>query len=53
LASSPQSGRLRPDFALGLRTYRIGNYFIFYFPTETGIEVARVLHGARNLPTLF
>jgi len=53
LASSPQSGRSRPDFALGLRTYRIGNYFIFYFPTEMGIEVARVLHGARNLPTLF
>jgi toxin ParE1/3/4 len=53
LAASPNLGRLRPDFAPGLRSYRVGNYFIFYFPTDSGIEVARVLHGARDLPRLF
>ena len=53
LASSPNLGRPRENFAPGLRSYRIGNYFIFYFPTDSGIEVARVLHGARDLPRLF
>ena len=53
LASEPQVGRLRQEFASGLRSYRVGNYLIFYFSTEAGIEVARVLHGARDLPRLF
>ena len=53
LALNPEMGKLRPEFAFGLRSNRIGNYFIFYFPTEAGIEVARVLHGARDLPRLF
>ena len=53
LASRPSLGRSRPDFARELRSYRVGNYFIFYFPSDTGIEVARVLHGARDLPRLF
>jgi toxin ParE1/3/4 len=30
------------------------NYLIFYHPlTEKKIEVARIVHGARDLPTLF
>jgi len=53
LASSPSLGRPRPDFAPGLCSYRVGNYFIFYFPSDAGIEVARVLHSARDLPRLF
>ena len=53
LAAAPQKGRPRPEFAVDLRSYRVGNYFIFYFPTDTGIEVARVLHGARDLPRVF
>jgi len=53
LASAPQQGRPRPEFAVDLHSYRVGNYFIFYFPTGTGIEVARVLHWARDLPRVF
>ena len=53
LAFAPRRGRLRPDFAADLRSYRVGNYYIFYFPSDTGIEVARVLHGARDLPRIF
>ena len=53
LASEPQMGRSRQEFASGLRSYRVGNYLIFYFTTEAGIEVARVLHGACDLPRLF
>jgi toxin ParE1/3/4 len=53
LASSPHRGKRRPDFAEGLYSYRVKNYFIYYFVTDGGIEVARVLHGARDLPKIF
>lgn len=32
---------------------RFASYLIFYVPTESSIEVMRVLHGARDLPTLM
>ena len=53
LAFRSQRGRHREDLAPHLRSYRIGNYYIFYFPTEAGIEVARFLHGARDLRRIF
>ena len=28
-------------------------YFVFYRPVSDGIEIVRVLHGARDYPTLF
>ena len=28
-------------------------YLVFYIPRNDGIEVVRVLHGARDLETLF
>jgi toxin ParE1/3/4 len=31
----------------------VGNYVIFYRPMEIGVEIARVLHGARDFPPLF
>jgi hypothetical protein len=30
-----------------------GRYVIFYLPRKRGIEVVRVLHGARDLKPLF
>ena len=30
-----------------------GGYLIFYRPLKAGIEVIRVIHGARDLPSLF
>jgi toxin ParE1/3/4 len=32
---------------------RFDNYLIFYLPHENGIDVIRVLHGARDLDRLF
>src|SRR5262249_55419478 len=40
----------------GMRSHRVKDfdkYLVFYRPVETGIEVVRVLHGARDLQTLF
>src|SRR5450755_62282 len=39
-----------------MRRWRIRgfeNFLIFYFPIENGIEVVRVLHGAREIERLF
>jgi toxin ParE1/3/4 len=53
LASMPEMGRKREELAARLRSFPVGNYVIFYRPIEQGIEIARVLHGARDLPPLF
>jgi toxin ParE1/3/4 len=53
LARMPELGRKRPDLAPELRSFPVGNYIIFYRPLPDGIQVIRVLHGARDLPPLF
>jgi toxin ParE1/3/4 len=49
IATAPNIGRLRSHLLAGLRTFPVGQYIIFYRPIENGIEVLRVLHGARKL----
>jgi toxin ParE1/3/4 len=53
LASRPEMGRERKELPGKLRSHAFGNYIIFYRRTQSGIEIARVLHGARDLPPLF
>jgi toxin ParE1/3/4 len=53
LASMPYIGRHREELSARLRSFPVGNYVIFYRPIDDGIEVARILHGARDFPPLF
>ncbi len=53
LAENPKLGKSRDDFILNLRSFSFKNYVIFYFSTENGVEIYRVLHGARNIDELF
>ena len=53
LAASPDLGRSRDEIAPGLRSFPVSRYVIFYRPRPGGIELARVLHGARDLDLLF
>lgn len=53
LSDNPRIGVLKPQYMQGLYQFVFGNYLIFYFPIEEGIEVVRVLHGARDLWRLF
>ena len=53
LAEAPGLGRPRDEFAPRLRSFPVGDYLLFYRPTTDGIELVRVLRGARNLPPLF
>jgi toxin ParE1/3/4 len=61
LSNAPEIGSLRyfvhPDLT-GLRFHplrRFSNYLLFYrtFENEEALEIVRILHGARDLPTLF
>lgn len=50
LATQPEMGELRPDFGVAsCRSFSVGNYVIFFRPVESGIEVARVVHGSRDM----
>lgn len=53
LASNPGMGRKRGSLVPNLRSFPVGNYLIFYRPINQGIEVIRVLHGARDFQSLF
>jgi toxin ParE1/3/4 len=53
LARRPGMGRVRPELGIDLRSFIVGRYVIFYFPVSHGIEIVRVLHGARDLDAAF
>ena len=53
LASMPLMGRERGELSPGLRSFPVGRHVIFYRPMDNGVEIARVLDGARDLPPLF
>ena len=53
IAASPEIGRLREELAPNLRSFPVEQYVVFYVRTQGGVEVVRVLHGARDLPSLF
>jgi toxin ParE1/3/4 len=53
LAQFPSSGRVRDELLAGLRSYPAGDFVIFYRILDTTVEVVRVLHGRRDVDTIF
>lgn len=59
LVEHPELGHARTferSGLAGLRSFPVkgfGSHLVFYRPTRQGIEVLRVLHGARDLGALF
>ncbi len=53
LVQQPKAGRLHHELSPSLRGLVEGRYIIFYRETATGVDIARVLHGARDIPSLF
>ncbi|HWS65126.1 MAG TPA: type II toxin-antitoxin system RelE/ParE family toxin [Steroidobacteraceae bacterium] len=49
LATQPKMGRAREELASELRSFPVRRYVVFYRPLVDGIEVVRVLHGARDV----
>ena len=53
MAANPTMGIQKNEYAHGLYQFPFKNYQMFYFSIDDGIEIIRVLHGARDLPELF
>jgi toxin ParE1/3/4 len=53
IADYPTLGEAVDQFAPNLRRHCIGNYLLFYRPLDDGIELRRVLHGARRFEDLL
>lgn len=53
LGRMPKAGRQRDELAAGMRAFPCGNYIIFYREERDGVEVVRVLHGARDLRSIL
>jgi toxin ParE1/3/4 len=52
LAEHPLTGESRPGFGVpGCRSVSVGRYVVFFRPTASGVDIARVLHGSRDLGT--
>jgi toxin ParE1/3/4 len=53
LPLSPSVGERQDRFRQGLRSIVEGSYIIFYEVTNESVDIYRVLHGARDLETIF
>ena len=53
LAKQSGSGRHRDELAPGILSFPFGRYIIFYRANQGKIEIVRVLHGARDIQSIF
>ncbi len=53
LSQFPNMGKQRENLVIGLRSFPVKPYVIFYNKTSDGIEVARILHQARDIDAEF
>jgi toxin ParE1/3/4 len=53
LRDHPHMGREQDKLLVNLRSFAVKNYIIFYQPCEGGIEILRVLHGSRDIESIF
>lgn len=49
----PRAGRRREDLGGGYRSVSVGQSAVLYKIGDTTIQVARVLHGKRDLPKII
>src|SRR5882672_2092112 len=53
LGRNPEIGQQRHDLRPKLRSISHGNYAVFFYPANEGAEIAAVVHGARDIDSLF
>src|SRR5262245_26275861 len=53
LAEFPHIGRSREELSLNLRSFPVGKYLVFFRPREGGVDIVRIIYGARDIPTIF
>ena len=53
LRDYPHIGREQNKLLVNLRSFAVKNYLIFYQPFADGVEILRVLHGSRDIESIF
>ena len=53
IRTRPLSGRTRNELMPGLRSVLVLPYVVFYRAAGSAVEIARVLHGRRDLDAIF
>jgi toxin ParE1/3/4 len=53
LAKHSRAGRRRGELGPGILSFPFGRYVIFYRVRKSAIEIVRVLHGARDIESVF
>jgi toxin ParE1/3/4 len=53
LATQPLIGKSRREFGAGIRSFPVRDYVLVYRTIPGGVELVRVVHGARDLPRVF
>jgi toxin ParE1/3/4 len=53
IAASPLAYAARPELGEGIRACVHGRYLILFQPEARDVLIVRVLHGARDYPSLF
>jgi toxin ParE1/3/4 len=53
LSENPKAGSSRPEIRPRIRSYPVGSYVLFYRPLPDGVELIRVLHGARDVNSIL
>jgi toxin ParE1/3/4 len=49
----PEAGTKRDEIELGLRSFPVKNYIIYYRHGPQFVTIARVIHGMRNQETAY
>ena len=53
LSQHPNIGRLRTELAENLRSIPVGTHVIFFMSWHSDVAIVRVLHGARDVESVF
>ena len=53
IANAPQGYRMRTELGDRIRSCAYGNYVIFFTAHKARLTIARVLHGAMDIPAQF
>src|SRR4051812_48588792 len=53
IAMFPGAGTSREELGTGLRSYPVGNYLLIFRRARRGVELVRIVHGARDLRRIF
>jgi toxin ParE1/3/4 len=53
ILTSPEMGRIHPELGEDVRLFLVKTYLLVYCEVQNGIRVLAVIHGARDIPSVF